>query len=391
MHLGDADALGDLALAELLVEPQADDLLLPLGQRRQQVLDERRCRRRGRSPRPRRRSGGCRRRRRRPARRGWPSCRPSRRRCPRRPRRCSMPRCSASCGTVGERPSRWVSSSVARRSRRWVSLAERGTRTVHVWSRKWRLISPSIVRPANVEKATLRSGSKRSTALTRARKATWRRSSSLGPRRPKRRATWAARPMCRSTRSLRRRRLPVRRNSRNSASSSSRWSRRSRCGAGAGPASAAHAARTPWSARTTSRRSRGGRRRPRGSAPSARRRSTRRRPRRRASPRTVMLRRRRRRTRARPGRSGRRPRRARDTSSLTPRRRSSRSSTLSPLSAPSDAATTRAAARNRGDAGRLRRTGPASDSGGRWVGRSADTPAVWPVAATGPVSRCRAA
>ena len=37
-------------------------------------------------------------------------------------------------------------------------MADRGTRTVHVWSRKWRLISPSIVRPANVEKATLRSG-----------------------------------------------------------------------------------------------------------------------------------------------------------------------------------------------------------------------------------------
>ena len=41
-----------------------------------------------------------------------------------------------------------------------------------------------MVRPANVENATLRSGSKRSTALTRARKATWRRSSAARPAPP---------------------------------------------------------------------------------------------------------------------------------------------------------------------------------------------------------------
>ena len=122
---------------------------------------------------------------------------------------------------IGERPSWWVSSSVARRVRRCSSLAERGTRTVQVWSRKWRLISPSIVRPANVEKATSRCGSNRSTAFTSARKATWRRSSSLGPRRPKRRATWAARPRWRSTSWLRSLRSRVRANVSNSARSSS--------------------------------------------------------------------------------------------------------------------------------------------------------------------------
>ena len=206
-----ADALGDLALAELLVEAQADDLLLALGQRgsagprRASTSDDVAealvlgadlagavavgADRRVEAGRRVRRAGGD----------ALDDLVGRRSRGARR-----------AAGTVGERPSCCVSSSVARRSRRWVSLAERGTRTVHVWSRKWRLISPSIVRPANVEKATLRSGSKRSTALTRARKATWRRSSSLGPRRPKRRATWAARPMCRSTSSLRRRRLRVR-------------------------------------------------------------------------------------------------------------------------------------------------------------------------------------
>ena len=50
-----------------------------------------------------------------------------------------------------------------------------------------------------------------------------------------------------------------------------------------------------------------------------------------------------------------------ETNSLTPRRRSSRSSTLSPASTPSEAATTRAAARKRGDAGTLSRTGCWSD------------------------------
>ena len=66
----------------------------------------------------------------------------------------SMPRCAAISSTEGDLPDLWTSSSVARRTSRCRSFAERGTRTVQLWSRKCRLSSPSIVLPANAANGT---------------------------------------------------------------------------------------------------------------------------------------------------------------------------------------------------------------------------------------------
>ena len=75
------------------------------------------------------------------------------------------------------RPSDCASRSRSSRTRRCSSLALRGTRIVQVRSRKCRLISPSIVRPANDPNAAPCSGSNRSTALTNPNIATCRTSS----------------------------------------------------------------------------------------------------------------------------------------------------------------------------------------------------------------------
>src|SRR5688500_9676611 len=81
----------------------------------------------------------------------------------------------------------------------------RGARTAQPLSRKWRLSSPTIVWVAYVENSTARSGSKRSTALSRPTDATCTRSSVGSPRFEKRRARYSARPRWASTSSSRRR------------------------------------------------------------------------------------------------------------------------------------------------------------------------------------------
>ena len=87
----------------------------------------------------------------------------------RRPRRGPRPSAPGRAGRG--------SSRSQRSTRRMRSLSARGTCRAQAVSRKWRLISPIIVGTANDENASPRSGSNRSTALTRAMLATWRRSS----------------------------------------------------------------------------------------------------------------------------------------------------------------------------------------------------------------------
>ena len=89
---------------------------------------------------------------------------------------------SASSWTVGERPSSFVSSSRALATLICSSCRPRGTRTAHVLSRKWRLISPSTVGVAYDEKRTSRERSKPSIAFMIPTQATWTRSSSGSPR-----------------------------------------------------------------------------------------------------------------------------------------------------------------------------------------------------------------
>ena len=79
----------------------------------------------------------------------------------------------------GRRPAeRWVSSPTRVLTSTCSSWTRRGTRTAQPLSRKWRLSSPTIVGVAKVENSRPRSGSNRSTALTRPSDATWMRSSS---------------------------------------------------------------------------------------------------------------------------------------------------------------------------------------------------------------------
>ena len=81
---------------------------------------------------------------------------------------------------------------ISRRS----SWSRLGARTAHPRSRKCRLSSPMMLADAKVLNMTPRSGSKRSAALTRAREATWTRSSRDSPRLANRRASWCASPRC---------------------------------------------------------------------------------------------------------------------------------------------------------------------------------------------------
>src|SRR5918995_935886 len=121
---------------------------------------------------------------------------------------------------VGDRPRRWVRVATLWFTSSMSSWSRRGTRTAHRLSRKCRLSSPSIVGVAKLEKARPRSGSKRSTALSKPTSATWRRSSWRSPRPPKRRETASASPMFISMSRSRSRRSSVRRYSTNSAARS---------------------------------------------------------------------------------------------------------------------------------------------------------------------------
>ena len=123
----------------------------------------------------------------------------------------STPARSAISRVVGARPSSWPRVPIVRSSSRCSSCTRRGTRTAHPLSRKWRLSSPMMVGVANDENWSPRSGSNRSTALTRPISATWRRSSRGSPRCAKRRAMNSASRMCSWTSSLRSARSPVRR------------------------------------------------------------------------------------------------------------------------------------------------------------------------------------
>ena len=182
VHLRVADALGDLRLGQVLGEAQPQHLALGVvedvgaGVDRAAVLDQleardRRCRS-ARSSAPPRRA------RRRPKERR--ATRSGARRSPRRPRARRPPGCSSSSAisaTVGERSSSWLSLAIAPSTSRIRSCRPRGTRRVQTRSRKWRRSSPRIVGPAKAANGTPRSGSKRSSAETRPRLATWIRSS----------------------------------------------------------------------------------------------------------------------------------------------------------------------------------------------------------------------
>ena len=94
-------------------------------------------------------------------------------------------------------------------------MRRRLTRTDQVRSRKWRRSSPTMVGTAKVAKRTRNVGSKRSTALTRARLATCRRSSGDSPRPLKRRAQCRASQRCSSIELVAERGSEVRRSSPN--------------------------------------------------------------------------------------------------------------------------------------------------------------------------------
>ena len=188
VHLGVADLIGDLRLGHVVDEAQAQDQALALVEVRagpsrarpgprpaRSSCPPRRSSRRAAPPRSRRRrpagraraAGGC----------GWP-------RAPRGRRSARVSSRSAISATEGERCSFSVSAEIAFSTWAMRSWRPRGTRTVQARSRKWRLSSPRIVGEAKALNGMPRSGSKRSTALTRARLATWSRSSkdSLAPR-----------------------------------------------------------------------------------------------------------------------------------------------------------------------------------------------------------------
>ena len=82
----------------------------------------------------------------------------------------------------GRAPGSFVSLSRSLATWSWSSCRPRGTRTDHVLSRKWRLISPSTVGVAQDEKRTSRVTSKPSIAFMMPTQATWTRSSSGSPR-----------------------------------------------------------------------------------------------------------------------------------------------------------------------------------------------------------------
>src|SRR4051794_17806268 len=111
---------------------------------------------------------------------------------------------------VGERPSFDGSSPSASPTSSTSSCVARGTCTDHPLSRKWRLISPSIVGTAYRVKPLPRSGSYRSTALMRPTHATCTRSSSVSPAWRYRAASCRASGMKRSTSSSRASRSPSR-------------------------------------------------------------------------------------------------------------------------------------------------------------------------------------
>src|SRR5438128_9057453 len=121
---------------------------------------------------------------------------------------------------VGERPHRWVSVATLWLTSSMSSWSRRGTRTAHRLSRKCRFSSPSMVGVAKLENARPRSGSNRSTDLSRPTNATCRRSSWRSPRPPKRRETASASPMFISMSRSRSRRSSVRRYSTKSAARS---------------------------------------------------------------------------------------------------------------------------------------------------------------------------
>ena len=169
VHLRATDALADLGLREVLLEPEPEHELLALGQRREQARDRRRRTPRARSRRPRRRGA---------RRASCPSSSPiaagASKETAARPCAASIasttssavqPIRSASSAAVGARPRPGPRRSRSRSRRTARSWRSRGTRTTQVLSRKWRRSSPRIVGTANDAKATPRTGSKRSSAL----------------------------------------------------------------------------------------------------------------------------------------------------------------------------------------------------------------------------------
>ncbi len=91
-----------------------------------------------------------------------------------------------SSATLGDRPRRELSSSVALASSTRASWRRRGTWTAQEVSRKNRLISPTMQGTAKVVNSTSREMSKRSMALIRPIVPTWTMSSMSSPRARKR-------------------------------------------------------------------------------------------------------------------------------------------------------------------------------------------------------------